>query len=252
MSFIIFEVSFALVLGACAGSFAHAAAWRAARGLDWVRARSACYACRRHLAWYENLPLLSYVYSGGQCRCRQQGLPIRYIVAEISVSAIFVANVLVHGTVMSLVFAPYLIILAIIFFTDLEAYYIPNWASLGGSGLGLALAAFEIEYLPTLSMAICGAVAGFALLWVINHLYKLWRHRDGFGGGDAKLMMLIGAWMGVDTLLPILFIASIAGAFCGIGLILWRRAGMQTALPFGCFLVVAAIFWYFCAEFILP
>lgn len=245
MSLSFFVIMIALILGACAGSFAHAVAWRAVRGRDWVFAPSVCYACARRLNWRENLPIIGYLRHLGRCGCGMQPLPSRYFLTEFILAVLFATSVMVHGVLVSVVYAPYLILLAIIFCTDFEAYYIPNWTSFGGVGLALVFSAFELSSLPTLVMVLIGAGAGYVLIHAINMMYKLWRGQNGFGGGDAKLMALIGAWSGIYGLFPILLVASIGGALFGIVLIMNKRARVTSALPFGCFLVPSAVIWYF-------
>jgi leader peptidase (prepilin peptidase)/N-methyltransferase len=138
------------------------------------------------------------------------------------------------------------LLLSIIFLTDLEAFIIPDCASLGGAGLGLVFAALDTPGLPDLKQALLGGLCGFALIYGINALYRLWRHRDGMGFGDVKLMVMLGVWLGPTSLLPILFAASMAGAVFCIAMILAQQNRHETApaqVPFGCFLVPAALGW---------
>ena len=152
-------------------------------------------------------------------------------------------------------YLPFVLLMVIIFLTDFEAFIIPDWTSLGGLALGLVMAALGAPGLPDIGTALLGGVAGYGLIFFINLTYKMLRGRDGMGGGDVKLMALLGVWLGPVSLLPILFSASMAGAFVGIAAILFNRVQNSKAqpaqLPFGCFLCPMALFWLFFAPVVL-
>ena len=139
-----------------------------------------------------------------------------------------------------------IVLLSFIFLTDLEAFIIPDHGSLGGTIIGLVFAVLEIPGLPNLRQALLGGLCGFALIYSINALYHLWRGRDGIGFGDVKLMVMLGVWLGPVSLLPILFVASMAGVILGFTMTL---AGAKphglglVKVPFGCFLAIASIAW---------
>ena len=117
------------------------------------------------------------------------------------------------------------------------------------------LALFGAPGLPDLANAVLGGVTGFLLIYLINAAYKLWRGHDGMGFGDVKLMAMLGVWLGPISLLPILFAASLSGAFIGIMAILAARGtnanDAPAQLPFGCFLTPAALLWLFFAPQLL-
>ena len=153
------------------------------------------------------------------------------------------------------VFMPFIVLMVVIFLTDMEAFIIPDWASLGGIALGFALALLGAPGVPALPHAALGGITGFLLIYLINAAYKLWRGHDGMGFGDVKLMAMLGIWLGPISLLPILFAASLSGAFIGIMAILAARGKNADAapaqLPFGCFLTPAALLWLFFAPQLL-
>ena len=243
------------VLGACLGSFANVAALRTLRGEDWVKQPSSCFACGRPLGAFDNLPILGYFRYGGVSGCCQKPLPKRYLYVELAMAALTVLAFLQLPLLMFLSFMPFVVLMSVIFLTDMEAFIIPDWTSLGGLALGLVLALLGAPGLPDIVPALTGAGAGFALIYGINAVYKLWRGHDGLGFGDVKMMAMLGAWLGPLSLLPILFTASICGAVLGISAILWAKLVAKTdapvQLPFGCFLAPAALLWLFFAPHLL-
>jgi len=145
-----------------------------------------------------------------------------------------------------------IVLLSFIFITDLEAFIIPDHGSLGGTIIGLMFAVLEIPGLPNLRQALLGGLCGFALIFSINALYHLWRGRDGMGFGDVKLMAMLGVWLGPVSLLPILFVASMAGVVfgCGMNLVGAKYHGLVLVkVPFGCFLAIASIAWLLLLRF---
>jgi len=232
--------------GACLGSFINVVALRHVAGGDWVRTPSSCFACQRRLRFSENLPIIGWLRYGGRCACGDRRLPPRYLGVELALGALLPLAFWRLGVDDFPAAVPFIMLLSIIFLTDLDAFIIPDRASLGGTGLGLVFAALETPGLPDLQDALLGGTGGFALIYGINALYRLWRRRDGMGFGDVKLMAMLGVWLGPLSLLPILFAASMAGAVFGIVMILQaqnRQTSEPAQLPFGCFLVPAALGW---------
>ena len=238
------------LIGACLGSFANVAALRSVRGEDWIRQPSACFHCGKRLSFFANLPIFGYLRHGGRSGCCGQKLPRRYLFVELAMAALLVLAFTLLSLPIFLSFVPFIILMVVIFLTDMDAFIIPDWASLGGLGLGLGLAVLRAPGLPVITDALLGGACGFALIYFINAAYKLWRGQDGMGFGDVKLMAMLGVWLGPLALLPILFAASISGAFFGILAILVaqaRQAGKEqdqpAQVPFGCFLAPMALVW---------
>lgn len=243
------------LIGACLGSFANVAALRSLRGQDWVKQASACFHCGKNLGFFDNLPIFGFLRHGGVSGCCGQKLPRRYLYVELAMAAVLVLAFHQLALPVFFSFVPFIVLIGVIFLTDLEAFIIPDWASLGGLGLGLGLAVFASPGLPHITHAIGGGLGGFALIYIINASYKLWRGHDGMGFGDVKLMAMLGVWLGPVALLPILFAASISGAFIGIVAILAMGDKNQQSgpaqLPFGCFLTPMALIWLFFAPQLL-
>lgn len=247
----------AFFVGACFGSFINAAAYRIVRGQDWMSAPSRCFSCDKKLTWHQNVPLFGWLRHLGKAVCCEASIPASYFWVEFVAGLLLVGHLIVFNGLITLVFLPFLILCGIIFLTDMEAFHIPDIASLGGTALGLIFVLAELPGLPSLRDALIGGILGFAMIYAINLSYRLWRGVDGMGFGDVKLMAMFGVWLGPMMLLPILFLASTVGAAAGICFILAQKmSGNRSktspksdittlALPFGCFLVPAALFLHF-------
>lgn len=243
------------IIGACLGSFANVAALRSLAGEDWVRQPSACFHCRQRLGFFDNLPIFGFLRHGGRSGCCGQSLPRRYLYVELAMAGLLLLAWQQLDDTVFFAFMPFIVLMTVIFLTDMQAFIIPDWASLGGTALALVLSLFGAPGLPDLANAVLGGVAGFLLIYLINAAYKLWRGHDGMGFGDVKLMAMLGVWLGPISLLPILFAASLSGAFIGIMAILAARGtnanDAPAQLPFGCFLTPAALLWLFFAPQLL-
>ena len=243
------------IIGACLGSFANVAASRTLTGEDWVKQPSACFHCGKRLGFFDNLPIFGFLRHSGLSGCCGQVLPRRYLYVELAMAGLVLLAWQQLDSMFFAVFIPFILLMVVIFLTDMDAFIIPDWASLGGASLGFALALLGAPGMPLWADAAFGGITGFLLIYLINAAYKLWRGHDGMGFGDVKLMAMLGIWLGPISLLPILFAASFSGAFVGIMAILVARGkNADTApaqLPFGCFLTPAALLWLFFAPQLL-
>lgn len=248
-------ILFAALIGACLGSFANVAALRSLAGTDWVNQPSRCFNCDEKLTFMQNLPFIGFARHGGKAACCGARLPRRYVLVELAMAFICALAVAVLPLGVALVFAPFIVLQMVLFLTDMDAFIIPDWTSVGGAGLGLFINLFAVPGLPPMLMALAGGLAGFALIYVINASYKLLRGHDGLGFGDVKLMMCFGVWLGPISLLPILFAASLAGALFGLAAMAYAKMqgrDMPVQLPFGCFLAPTALAWLFFAPETVP
>lgn len=207
--------------------------------------RSHCTLCRHSISWFDNIPLFSWLLLLGKCRyCRASISPF-YIVVELITMLIFTYSYWHYGlTADTFVWIAFFSILTLLFFIDLQSFYLPDTLTYTLIGFGLCFSYFGltgIDFIPS----IIGGISGFCSFFFVNLIYKLWRKRDGFGGGDMKLLAGFGCWLGWVSLLPIVMISSVlAIAFTGIMLALGKRYKMTTMLPFGPFLVLSGIILY--------
>ena len=180
------------VLGLAVGSFLNVCIHRLPHGRSIVQPPSNCPHCGYVLRWYDNFPVLSYAMLGGKCRQCRASISIRYPIVELVTMAIFVAHFLVLGPdiilVPRLVFACALIVL---FAIDLEHHLLPNVITLPGVVVGLA---FSLMLPPGIVDALIGAIAGGGVLWLVGEAYFRYSGVEGMGGGDVKMLAMIGAF----------------------------------------------------------
>jgi leader peptidase (prepilin peptidase) / N-methyltransferase len=233
-------VVFAAIFGSTIGSFLNVCIYRLPRRQSIVWPRSACPHCRRELAWYENLPIVSYIWLRGRCRTCRGAISIRYPIIEALTAAMFAGAAWYYGPSMllvsRLVFGCALIVL---FAIDLEHHLLPNAITLPGIIAGFL---FSFVTDPGWTASLVGIVFGGGLLYAIAEAYYRIRHEEGLGMGDVKMLAMIGAFIGWQLTLLTLMTASLAGSVIGLGLLATGRGSMKYALPFGTFLALGAAF----------
>lgn len=231
-------VLFAL-FGLAIGSFLNVCIYRLPRreSLNWPA--SHCTACSRPLAWYENVPLASWLVLRGRCRSCREPISIMYPAVEAITAAVFVAGFLIYGwtplLAARLLFACAMIVL---FAIDLRHHILPNVVTIPGIAVGFALS-FVLP--PGWLASLIGLLAGGGLLFAIAETYYRLRGVEGLGMGDVKMLAMIGAFLGWELMLLTLVLASFAGSLIGVAMMASGRGGMKAALPFGTFLAVGAL-----------
>ncbi len=230
----------AAVFGLVIGSFLNVCIYRLPldQSIAWPASR--CTSCGRELSWYENIPVLSYAALGGRCRTCRAHISLMYPVIEVLTGALFVVTYAVFGwswlLPIRLAFGCAMIVLFVI---DLQHQILPDEITLGGIVVGLA-ASFVAA--PGWRDAFIGAAAGGGILWLVAWGYERLRHQEGLGFGDVKMLAMIGAFLGWKLMLLTLASASVLGSLTAGVLMVGGRAGMQSKLPLGTFLAVAAVF----------
>jgi leader peptidase (prepilin peptidase)/N-methyltransferase len=232
-------VVFLLTFGLAVGSFLNVCIYRLPRreSLNWPG--SHCTTCSRALAWYENLPLVSWLALRGRCRtCRAAISPI-YPAVEAITGAVFVAGYVIYGwTPLLAVRLMFACAMVVLFAIDLRHHILPNAITLPGIVIGFALS-FVLP--PGWLASLIGLIAGGGILFAIGEAYYRVRGIEGLGMGDVKMLAMIGAFLGWKLMLVTLVLASFAGSLVGVGVMLAGRGGMTFALPFGTFLAVGAL-----------
>ena len=232
----------AFLFGLCLGSFLNVVIYRLPIGLSVVVPRSFCPFCGHSLSWYENIPLLSYLFQKGRCRRCSAKIPLRYPAVEFLAGALAFYLVAKFGlTAPAFIFYVFSLLLLASSFIDLEHRIIPDELSLGGLLVGLALSPFNPLVDP--ESAFLGALCGAGGLYLLGELYFWLRGREGLGGGDCKLLAMIGSFLGPKSLLPVVFLASLSGTLGALSIVLikGRKISGSTSLPFGPFLALGAL-----------
>lgn len=245
-------------MGLILGSFANVAIHRLPLGLSVVKPRSRCPQCRHSLAWFDNIPVLSFVLLQGKCRSCRAPIDARYPVIELVTALLLSAVWLKHQELGWIVLRPivFAYILLIVSFIDLEHRLIPDELSLGGLALGLATAVFdprldEESLALRLGCSAGGAALGFAIFAGFSFLYWRITRRHGLGGGDVKLLAMIGAFAGPWGVIVTLFLSSVSGSVVGIlwGLATRQKGLRQVAIPYGPFLAIGALVYDLMGDF---
>ncbi|MCG6896960.1 MAG: A24 family peptidase [Thiocapsa sp.] len=199
---------------------------------------STCTHCGHRIRAYENIPLLSYLLLGGRCSACGGTIGVRYPLVEGFTAVLTVAVILHFGlsvqTAPALLLTWALIALAVI---DYDTQLLPDSMTLPLVWLGLILSLFGV--FTDSHSAIIGAVAGYLSLWIVFHLFRLITGKEGMGYGDFKLLAVLGAWLGWQSLPQIVLLSAFTGASLGVILILSGRHARGSPIPFGPFLAVA-------------
>ncbi|HUI57082.1 MAG TPA: prepilin peptidase [Bryobacteraceae bacterium] len=255
------EAIIALLFGLLIGSFLNVCIYRWPRDLSVVKPRSHCIACEKTIAWYDNIPVLSFVVLGGRCRHCQARISFRYPVVELATGLLFFYWVRTDGlSALAVKMCIFTAILVALTFCDLEERILPDEFTLGGTVIGLAFSAFvhlpgyiaSVIFIATggqgsdrvrsIAESALGAGLPALLLWGGGWFYEKIRHREGLGLGDVKLIAMVGAFQGFEAALATLLIGSIAGSILGYGYIkLTHRDASTYELPFGTFLGLAGL-----------
>ena len=205
-----------------------------------IAPRSNCPKCGRGIGALENIPILSYLVLRGRCAGCKTPISIRYPVVE-AISAVVAGYIAWHfgfglAALAVMVFAWSLIALTVI---DIDTQLLPDSITLPLLWIGL-LANMSATFAP-LDAAVLGAVAGYLALWSVYWLFKIATGKEGMGFGDFKLLAAIGAWLGWKLIPLVILFSSFVGAAVGILLIVFRRHGRSTPIPFGPYLAAAGL-----------
>jgi leader peptidase (prepilin peptidase)/N-methyltransferase len=234
----------AFVAGLLFGSFMNVLIYRLPRDENVVAGRSKCPKCKAMVGWRDNIPIVSYVLLRGKCRHCNFRIPVHYPTVELASGVIAALVVVFMGpTLKALWMYVFFGTLLVITFIDWFHQIIPDPLSVGGVVFGWigSLVCLDIS----LPESIVGSLVGGGVILAIALLYKALRKIDGIGGGDVKLMAMIGAFLGWQMVFPVLFIASFLGSIYGIVLMRRKSADARTAVAFGSFLAPSATIVYF-------
>jgi len=251
---LIFFYSFLIFLfGVSLGSFANVCIYRLPRDKQIISGRSYCPRCKKKIKWYDNLPLISYIFLNAKCRNCDKSISVRYLIVELITGISFLLIFLSFKNLYTIVFlSTLMLILIMIFFIDLENFIIPD--SLNFLIMGLALVknfipSFNTSLIHDINQSLIGGIIGYFSIWVIIFLYKTLKKIDGMGLGDAKLMAGIGLLFGWQSIPLVLFLSSILGLFFVIPSLLKKQKTMKSEIPFGPFIIIAMLIYFVFGDF---
>ncbi len=242
------------ILGLCIGSFLNVCIYRIPESRSIVSPGSTCMVCHEPIRFYYNIPLISYLMLKGRCRNCHAPFSLRYPLVEM-LSGLFALGAYIRWgmTSASLIYYGLIAVLMVITFIDIDHYIIPDVISLPGIPAGV-IACF---FLPdmTFKSSVIGLLLGGGMLFAVAWIYEHLMHKEGMGGGDIKLLAMIGAFLGWKGVLVTLFTGSIIGTLAGGAVMLYTRSSsLKLKIPFGPFLAIGAmvyiffgqelIFWY--------
>jgi len=253
-------LALAFLLGLLVGSLLNVCIYRWPRDESVVSPRSHCTSCDNTVAWYDNLPVLSYLLLGGRCRHCQAAIAPSYPIVEL-LNALFYAYIFWRYGIDPVGFklALFVSMMLVLVVTDWQEYIIPDEITIGGLVIGwaispfihldggplrLPLLLFEKQYPPWVvsvmeSFAAAIVIGGF--LFVLGEVYFRLRKIEGLGFGDVKMVAMMGAFWSFGDTFMILILGSMLGSVVGIGIVLLARKGWNYALPFGSYLGATAI-----------
>jgi leader peptidase (prepilin peptidase)/N-methyltransferase len=232
------------LFGLCIGSFLNVCIHRIPASQSIVFPGSSCPRCAAPIRFYDNIPLVSYLWLLGKCRHCKSPISVRYPLVELLTGLFAVAIYVKFGLSLSaLVYFVFIAVLILITFIDLDHRIIPDILSLPGIAVfflaGLALP--EINWLDSL----LGILVGGGSLYLVAQAYYLFTRKEGMGGGDIKLLAMIGALVGWKGVLFTIFVSSAVGTIAGLGVMLVTRQNLKLAIPFGPFLAIGATTYLF-------
>ncbi|MBI5561246.1 MAG: prepilin peptidase [Deltaproteobacteria bacterium] len=228
------------LFGAVVGSFLNVCIYRIPAGLSVIRPGSRCGCCGSAVAFYDNIPILSYIILRGRCRACGVGFSAQYPIVEALAGLLAAALFYVFGLSVELfVYSAFAAALIVITFIDLERRIIPDVISLPGIPIGFAASFFLAS--PGVVDSAIGILFGGGLLLGIAMGYYLLTKKEGMGGGDVKLLAMIGAFLGWKGVIVTILLGSGSGAVIGGALMLVAGKKSKYAVPFGPFLSIGAL-----------
>jgi leader peptidase (prepilin peptidase)/N-methyltransferase len=237
----------AVALGALIGSFLNVVIHRYPREESVVFPPSHCPHCNTNIKPWDNVPIVAWLWLRGRCRACRAPITARYPLVELANALFYLA--IFQRTGLSIAFVPLAALVSmtiVLIYIDLDIQILPDVIDLPGIAIGLFMGWMQLGALyPDLMLStslldsVIGALMGAGILLAIAMAYKLLRKIEGMGLGDVKMIAMLGAILGWEPLLPLLVVASVAGALVGAIVAVRSKEGMQVALPFGVFLGLA-------------
>ena len=235
---------FSFLFGLILGSFANVCIYRIPLKKSLIYPSSTCPSCGEKIRFYDNIPILSYLILGAKCRNCGTRISIRYPVVELIFGILSLAIFTRYGlSYQYFIYVLFLGALVVCTFIDIDHQIIPDVISIPGilAGFGASLLFSNITWLDSL----IGIVGGGGSLYLIAVIFEYLTGKEGMGGGDIKLLAMIGGWLGWQALPLVILISSFTGTIIGGGALVISRKGYSARIPFGPFLSLGTVIYFF-------
>lgn len=217
---------------------------RSAPAYNLISPGSKCTHCGRAIRSIDNIPLISFLFLRGKCRFCNKNISLRYPLVELLTGLLFLCVSYQFGiSLHTLYIWMFIALLIALAFIDIDTHLLPDQLTMPLLWLGLIVN--TQGGFVDLESAVLGAVLGYSILWTIFWVFKLVTGKEGMGYGDFKLLSALGAWLGWQSLLPIIITSSFIGSVIGVSLILLKINKKSSAIPFGPFLSLAGLIVFF-------
>ena len=235
------------------GSFANVCIYRLAEDQS-LYGRSYCRLCKKKIAWFDNIPILSFLFLHGKCRHCKKEISKQYPLVEFLVALTFVIIFYLFNLSTTSLYLCFIFFIYIcIFFIDLKHFIIPNSLNYILIITGL-LKNFDLNLNSIFQnsySSLLGCIVGYLLIWSIIVFYKKIKNVEAMGLGDAKLLAGIGAWFGLPAVFMTIFFASVAGLIFVLPSLINKKKNLSTAIPFGPYIILGNIVYLFFGEKVL-
>jgi len=236
----------AFILGSIWGSFSNVCIKRLPRNLS-ISGRSYCLTCKKQIKWFDNIPILSFIFLKAKCRNCSAKIDNQYFLVELISAISFLIIVFFFGvTIESFLLIILSIFFIIIYFIDLEHYIIPNELTYTLMVIGFLKTYFTDAnsfMFPDYFQSVIGGLMGFLIVWSIIFVYKKLKNTEGMGLGDAKFLSALGFWFGWISIPFILIFSSIIALSFSIPSLIKKTKTMSTQIPFGPYLILGCLLY---------
>ena len=241
---------FTFIFGAAVGSFLNVVILRLPEeGQSIVFPASRCPKCQKELKWHDNIPIISFLVLGRKCRSCGAPISWQYPLVELTMALLSLALLFKFGLTIALpVYFVFTAALLVVIVIDFYHKIIPDVISLPGIVIGFGCS--FINPVVTWQQSGLGILIGGGVLYAVAAGYYLFTKREGMGGGDIKLLAILGAFLGWQCLPFVVFGSSVLGAVVGLGAMARQKKGGKTMIPYGPFLSIAALLYMFYRELI--
>ena len=237
----------AFILGCIWGSFSNVCIYRLPNDQSVVKGRSFCTFCKEKINWYDNIPLLSFIFLKGKCRCGKSKISLQYFIVELISAISFVLIYYFYGvSITTLLLIILTIFFIIIFFIDIKHYIIPNELTFPLMFIGFVKSFdpnLNQSLFPNYINSLIGGLFGYSIIWLIIFFYKTLRKKEGMGLGDAKLIAVVGFWFGWFSIPFTIFISSMVALIFSIPSLINKTKDMSTQIPFGPFIIIGCLIY---------